>query len=208
MTANVMYARESKPFGRSWEQWVAIWWQWCSAEPDDTNPVADMTGEICDKNQTDSDVWFLAGTFGGEAERTCIIPAGKAIFFPILNDRISFAEHNFLTTETELRAYAKSDLDQATIYTSWLDGVELQNLDKYRVQSQLFDFSMPQDDKAPCSSQGISEGYWIFLRPLPVGRHTIHFVGEKLKFDEIQHSDFKGAKPKFRVEVLYHLTIK
>ncbi len=103
MTANVMYARESKPFGRSWEQWVAIWWQWCSAEPDDTNPVADMTGEICDKNQTDSDVWFLAGTFGGEAERTCIIPAGKAIFF---------------------------------------------------------------------------------------------------------HSDFKGAKPKFRVEVLYHLTIK
>jgi hypothetical protein len=207
----LIYERDDKPFGKTWEEWAALWWQWCSAEPDDSNPVADMTGEICGKNQNHSDVWFLAGTFGGRAERRCTIPAGKAIFFPIINDLISYAEYNFLVTEADLRAYAKSDLDQATIYNALVDGLELRNLEKYRVQSQLFSFRMPPHklgEKFICQSQGISEGYWVFLRPLRVGQHTIHFVGEKLKFDEIRHSNFKAGKPKFRVEVTYYLTVK
>ena len=31
-------------------------------------------------------VWFLAGIFGGgSATRTCAVPAGKALYFPVLN---------------------------------------------------------------------------------------------------------------------------
>lgn len=30
-------------------------------------------------------MWFLAGTFGGPATRECSIPAGKQLFFPLVN---------------------------------------------------------------------------------------------------------------------------
>ncbi len=205
-----IYSRESKPFGRSWEDWSAIWWQWCSTEPEESNPVADKTGELCNKNQHDPDVWFLAGTFGGKAERTCTIPFGKAILFPIINDLISYAEYNRLKTESELRSYAKSDLDEATVYKATVDGMELQNLQNYRVQSRLFSFIILPDDPAGVPAGptvGVSDGYWVFLKPLSIGQHTIHFTGEKLKFDEIQHSNYTVEKPKFRIEVKYHLNI-
>jgi hypothetical protein len=54
--------------------------------PDAANPVLDTTGQYCGQLQVDR-VWFLAGTFGpGTAVRSCDIPAGKARFFPLINN--------------------------------------------------------------------------------------------------------------------------
>ncbi len=50
----------------------------------DINPLVDQTGENCDVYQQ-GDVWNLAGTLGGNAERDCTIPAGKQILYPIIN---------------------------------------------------------------------------------------------------------------------------
>ncbi|MFE2938661.1 signal protein [Streptomyces sp. NPDC059255] len=60
------------------------WWTWASTEPELTNPVADQNGSACERNQP-PDVWFLAGTFGTHTERTCGVPAGVPIAFPLLN---------------------------------------------------------------------------------------------------------------------------
>jgi hypothetical protein len=58
---------------------------WGLKEPADTNPILDDTGADCRRNQH-GNIWFLAGTFyGPPVERTCKIPAGKALFFPIAN---------------------------------------------------------------------------------------------------------------------------
>ena len=45
----------------------------------------DPDGKWCGTSQSDTHVWFLAGTTGNSASRTCEIPAGKAIMFPIIN---------------------------------------------------------------------------------------------------------------------------
>ncbi len=69
---------------------VARWWQWAYAQPKPVNPVADSTGKHCALGQSGT-VWFLAGTFfdpkepGPAVMRDCTIPAGKALFFPVLN---------------------------------------------------------------------------------------------------------------------------
>ena len=63
--------------------WSAEWWQWVLGIPQATNPQLDTTGEFCDVNQPASPFWFLAGTFGGDAARSCTIPAGKLLFFPL-----------------------------------------------------------------------------------------------------------------------------
>jgi len=60
------------------------WWTWAASEPEETNPVADDDGSACGRNQPE-DVWFLAGTFGGEAERECTVPEGRPIAFPLVN---------------------------------------------------------------------------------------------------------------------------
>ena len=46
--------------------------------------MGDTTGEFASLGQS-GPVWFLAGTFGSTVTRTVTIPAGKTLFFPILN---------------------------------------------------------------------------------------------------------------------------
>ncbi|HBF81034.1 MAG TPA: hypothetical protein DD420_14235 [Streptomyces sp.] len=60
------------------------WWQWALSAPDDRCPVKDTTGEHAAWGQPD-DVWFLAGTYGGRVVRRCAVPAGRPLFFPVLN---------------------------------------------------------------------------------------------------------------------------
>ena len=74
-----------KILGKTYGEWAAEWWQWALAGPDGMNVVQDTTGEFCDLNQPAGNVWFLAGTFGGLAERSCTIPPNKALFYPLLN---------------------------------------------------------------------------------------------------------------------------
>src|SRR5688572_20909869 len=65
--------------GKSYNELSGKWTNWLTAEPIATNPAFDPDGRFCDLNQG-GDVWFLASTFEGVVDRTCEIPAGKAIF--------------------------------------------------------------------------------------------------------------------------------
>ncbi|MFI8387377.1 signal protein [Streptomyces sp. NPDC085540] len=60
------------------------WWSWAASSPARSNPVADPDGSFCAENQP-ADAWYLAGTFGGKAERRCSIPKGRPVVFPLLN---------------------------------------------------------------------------------------------------------------------------
>jgi hypothetical protein len=75
----------SKPHGLSYGEWSARWWQWILSIPAETNPNLDTTGENCGEGQS-GHVWYLAGSFGGGPYlRTCTVPTGTSLFFPILN---------------------------------------------------------------------------------------------------------------------------
>src|SRR5213083_1086403 len=73
----------SHSHGLTYAEWGAAWWQWVLSIPFAQNPIFDSTGEDCDVGQS-GPVWFLAGTSGSTAVRSCTIPAGKSIFFPIV----------------------------------------------------------------------------------------------------------------------------
>jgi hypothetical protein len=61
------YTPESKPYDLSYGQWTVKWSQWILSIPMEVNPADDQTGKNAGVNQTDPNVWFLAGTFGGKA---------------------------------------------------------------------------------------------------------------------------------------------
>jgi hypothetical protein len=185
-----VYSLDEKPNGLTYGNWTAKWWQWFVSIPQDG------------QNQN-GPVWFLTGTFGGTAERTCEIPAGKAILFPVLNTECSYLENPELKTESELLTCAKQAQDSGSITMSaTVDGTQLKNLEKYRVGSQLFDLVFPENNVfsvAPGKTKAVSDGFWVFLEPLSSGNHEIDQSGSVL--------DPSGAN-NFNTQAKYHLIMK
>ncbi len=197
-----VFSIDSKPYGITYAEWTGRWWQWALSIPKDTNPAADNTGKNCAVNQN-GPVWFLAGTFGGPAERSCTIPAGKAILFSPINSECSYAEFPNLKTESDLRACAKTQQDHVTSKEVTVDGVTMRDLDKYRVQSPLINFAFPNNNVVgvpPGQTQGVSDGHWVFLQPLSSGKHEIHFIGSSVDVTTTGTQNFAD-------EATYHLTV-
>jgi len=203
-----LYQRNTNPNGKTWQKWVELWWKWCYSKPFSNNPVSDKTGKLCTKNQIYSQTWFLAGTFGGEARRICTIPSKSSIFIPIVNDIISFAEYPQLSTQDDLMNYARDDLDTTTSLSASVDGIELLSLYNYRVRSKLFEIEIPLSTHGGrvVRTKAVTDGYWLFLKPLSLGEHTLILHGEKQAFDEVKLKH-NIRKPMFRVEVVYDLKV-
>lgn len=181
-TEQITYEEGSRPFGISYEDWTAKWWQWLLSIPTPDNPAFDTTGEHCGVGQNGS-VWFLAGTTGGKNERTCTIPSGVAILIPPLNSECSTAEFPELTTEQELRECSKNFQDQTQQLEFTLDGTRFEENEIPRVVSSLFNVSFPEDNAfgAPAGmTNAVSDGNWVFLKPLPEGEHEILSKGISL----------------------------
>jgi len=105
------------------------------------------------------------------------------------------------TLEEFLTDGAKAVIDPVDRLDVEVDGRSLRPLTRFRFTSQLFQFtgaSELQGSLDPCvtgSPQlGVSDGYWLMLRPLAVGQHTLHFTG--------------GATGGFVTDVTYTLTIE
>ena len=194
---SLLYPRDSKPFGKSWEEWAASWCKWLLSLPKDVNPSLDETGKNCSQSQLDPNVWFLAGSFGNTVpiKRYCKIPKHMAIFFPILEKEDSFAEDTDLQLEKELQLRAKEFIDRVKRLYVKIDGTKAKNLYKYRVQSQIFDLNFPINsvyDVRPGITKSVCDGYWVFVRPFSApGKHEIHFSGEVAMVNDIVMDQFK-----------------
>ena len=197
LSNQLTYKSDENPFGKTWEEWTAEWWKWSLSLPKGQNPITDTTGENASHNQL-GDVWFLAGTFGGLAERACEIPSGKAIFFPVSCNETSYAECPKFKTDAELGTIAKADIDQVKTIMATVDGQKLRDSDLRRLESPPFEITLPEENVVgapPGKTKSRSDGYWVFLKPLAAGRHEIHFFSN-------------CSTDALLVEARYHLTIR
>jgi hypothetical protein len=199
-----VYAPDEKPFGLSYGQWSVKWWQWSLGIPMADNPAGDETGEKCGQAQKDQNVWFLAGTFGGPVTRNCTVPQGKAILLPVVNNECSYLEFPAYKTEQELTTCATSLIDKATNLKVSIDGVNFPDLNKYRFQSSLYNFTIPANNVlglAPGTTDSSANGYWIMLKPLSKGSHTIEFGGSILDVSTTSNVNFA-------TDATYHLIVQ
>jgi hypothetical protein len=194
-----VYPVDSTIYGKTYGEWSEEWWKWALSIPASSNPLLDKTGKFCAEGQS-GDVWFLAGTWGETGvKRKCEVPAGKGIFFPIINAECSRIEGNG-ETEEEFRSCARSLIDNVTVKEVKVDGKPLKNLDNYRVGSGLFSFKLPKNNLLrlhPGSSLAVSDGYWIMMEPLSPGKHKIYIYGKAVFQD--------GST--FETEVTYDLSV-
>lgn len=197
-----LYSIDSKPYGKDFVTWTIAWWKWIIAIPQDQNPTNDHSGQFCNMNQS-GPVWFLAGTSGGPAVRECIIPAGKAILLPVLNDECSFAEQPMQKTEQDLRKCAREFFDCEHGFEFAINQTRIPNIENYRETSPLFNVTFPQNNiygVPPSMTKAVSDGYWIFIKDLQAGYYEIHSVGWVAECPNINPQFFTS-------DVTYHLRV-
>ena len=179
---SLLFSRNETPCGRSWEEWTIDWWRWLLSIPRRASPALDSTGELFNLETQDKDckVIFLPGNLGGSTVRTYVLPSGKAILLPIINFTTSYKEEPYLKSEHELIDRAKKDIDDIVERFAEVDGEPIYSLEEYRVRTPPFWTIVIPNNIFNISSgetTAVSDGYWIFLRPLTAGNHKIHTIG-------------------------------
>jgi len=189
---DLVYPPSATIAGQTYEQWAATWWQYIFSIPNPANPTNDTSGALCDVAQR-GPVWFLAGSPSQHAvSRTCTIHAqGRPIFFPIINLECSTQDlpaqqypDGFHCTDggtcSTCAGLWGQQLDPSQLKAS-VDGHDLTALYTYLAQSAPFQFQMPANNVLGTGRSGagtsVTSGYWLMLKPLSPGHHTVHFEG-------------------------------
>jgi hypothetical protein len=182
------------------------WWQWALSIPGPVNPLTDETGQHCMVGQN-RDTWFLGGNFnGGAASRSCRVPQGVKLFFPVANS-VSFDAPGVCgqagsLSVAELRGFSADFINGLTQVSATLDGRPLRTV--RRLRSDVFPLALPADNLfAPfCGStpvpagiypRAVDDGYYGEIEHLGVGQHTLQLVAS-------------GAGG-FSINVVYTLTV-
>ncbi len=151
---------------------AAEWWQWAGKRREGRDPVTDRTGRRCAQDQPD-DVFFLAGTFGGAARRTCTVPAGRAIFVPVLN-QVCPVEGDPDRAADACRA----SFEGATAKLV----VDDRDVEAELVVSPPFEHDPHPQSAAGTAGESVAAGLHVLLDPLPEGEHEIRFAGKRDDF--------------------------
>jgi hypothetical protein len=125
----------------------------------------------------------------------CEVKEGTSILIPILNvicNDLVVGSPLFGANEQDQRICANNVITDATLFDNLqvkIDGIEIQNLDQYRIDSPAggFEFtSVPNNvfNTPVGDGNGVSDGFVILLEHLKPGKHTISFSGA-LDLDEI-----------------------
>jgi hypothetical protein len=149
------------------------WWTWAITEP---SPLEGnyKGGPRCEGEFIDG-VFFLAGTTGGDATRTCTVPADTALFFPVINSFCTDDEPNYPQCGAD---FVSTALANGEPYAT-LDGQDLQIS---RIATGPFTLTVPKRNifKAPAGPYAaVSDGLWVYLpQGLEPGEYTLQFGGD------------------------------
>lgn len=194
--------------GKTYSQWSATWWQWNLGLPVAGHPSSDTPDFDVTDGQTGS-VWFLAGPFETHT-RSITIPSGTALFFAILcveSSSLETPESGFHgETEAEQRALANFYADHIVNVSCTIDGEEIENLSEFRVESPQYEFDAPTPwifGDVGGHGTSVGDGYYVLIKPLSKGTHTIHYSGS-FHFT-LEEDGFDADLP---VDMTYHVTVE
>jgi hypothetical protein len=216
-------------YGKTYAEWASEWWKWVYGATWTANPLNDTTGANCRTGQDPAvdggvsrEVFFLGGTFGGDATRACTIPAGKALFVPLYNylaDNCGVALADQMTTP-ELQSYITTNLDATSALALEVDGVSVgatvASFADYRTDIAQFTYSVPVDDNlytqwgmtfSGTCDPSFQAGYYVMLEPLSAGTHTIHFHAGAPGSPADPDAGVAAGDP-FSLDVTYNLTVE
>ena len=136
---------------------------------------------------------FLVGSADGSATRTLNVTRSQLLVVPVINTLskypcASFSSVPGASIEQILQADADKFIDQATNMKVLLDGAAIKISNANRYATNVFSVK-GQADLSNCidacitgqQQTAVSDGYWLFLRGLSRGKHTLTIHAEILQ---------------------------
>lgn len=162
--------------GLTQAEWSRAWWQWAGSFDRGDSPVGDQSGALCGRKQ-DGPVWFLAGTYGTHRTvRTCTVPSGKYLFFPLIN-YVAMPRPDGRSNCMTVMSTAAGLTNDASALIVDLDGHRLPDPMAHRQATrQCFDMGALAEPKVRVFPSA-ANGYYVMLKPLNPGTHTLNFGG-------------------------------
>ena len=214
-----VYPTTAKPFGKSYPEWSAQWWQWALSLPVEGHPFNDPGFDCNSANNGQSGpVWFLGLSALQDpiVERSCTIPAGTAVLFGVNTECSSLETPDFdpdfgfgAPTEAAQRECAKFWADHIVVSSIFctIDGKAVANIGSFRFVSPQFTFTAPTpwiSGTTGGTGTSVSDGYFLMLKPLSIGTHTLS-CGGMFHFSVDEGDPFTAD---FGFGNTYHLTVE
>jgi hypothetical protein len=196
---------DSLPYGKSYPEWVSNWWQWHISIPNNIHPRDNYTSERCSLMQA-GPVWFLAdGPNRMPVERTCTVPAGKAIMVQISGGECDYGEPE-LNTDQKVKECVDSG-NEGALSQAWIDGKQVTGFEGMRSGYNWFNITVPENniyEEKPGTYRALSDGWFLFVKPLPLGKHDVRIKGDVTRVGP----DGVPTDEDHHIDVTYHLDIK
>jgi hypothetical protein len=215
----------SSPYGISYKNWTAKWAAWEYGIPKSNNwnfkntPGVNYVPKDCSYMQDPSSPVFFLPWVGAEqgtyATVTCIVPHNKAILISVDSGTGDYSDPSVkLKTPSELIRIETESNKYPNKFDATLDGhsLDLINDEAHKVTSDLYNLTLPKDNvwgEPEGPDKAITQGWWLMLKPLPVGEHTVHYNTGYAKLNSDPTNMPGQGNPKGYIQdVTYHLIVK
>lgn len=189
-----IYAKTENPLGQTVKAWAEVRTRFQFTQ---TCAEAMALGVITIPGQDQSMV-FLNGNIINQGTANIIIGHDKSIFVPVAESNYSdptCANFHFFKTPTQsVEDFLKSTV--ATIMSGvdnhkvTLDGIDIASVRSYRYQTNLIAANPTTDIRdcgllcyPPGAVQTLTEGYFLVIKPLSIGTHTLVLYAKDTVFN-------------------------
>ena len=190
-----VFHKDELPFGKPYENWVQDWWKWNAAIPiDPETTFAGVKENGCLINKEGPVAFLMDPAIGGVHHQKCEISSNQGILIPAWSALCSGAVKGYENASfKQLSECARQyNLGKVTV-NAWVDNKSLAQVkaEDYKTinlinASELytkgFNITVPEDSNLavdyPGTHLGATHGWYIFLKPLPTGEHTVRYVND------------------------------
>jgi hypothetical protein len=161
--------------GLSYGQWAVIFWNWLFSDQTQRGHIYFLRGNVDNES-----------TIVKNDNSQILIYSDVGVFFPIICTFNSSLNYPSVTNLIERRKCASESQRDPKLLRAQIDDLTVFDPRKYYAETPEFILNVTRlntvrtkfDPPVP-SGKGlaVSAGYWILLKSLPVGNHTIEFEG-------------------------------